>query len=101
MKIPYKKKQLNINLIFGIIWLAYGILTVAFDEKPNWKDYGWFVFSGIYFMTYFYQKSEKYLTIENGIIKQNGPFGKKINLSDIKIIKHFAGDYILKSDKKN
>jgi len=99
MKISYKKKQLNINLIFGVIWLAYGILTVAFDEKPNWIDYGWFVFSGIYFTAYFYQKKEKYLTIENGTIKQNWPFGKKINLKEIKIIKHFAGDYILKSDK--
>ena len=39
------------------------------------------------------------MTIENGIINVNGPFGKKINLTEIKRIKKFAGDYILKTDK--
>ena len=33
MKIPYKKKQLNINLIFGIVWLINGIIQTYFDEK--------------------------------------------------------------------
>ncbi|MFO7672216.1 MAG: hypothetical protein R6V74_00755, partial [Lutibacter sp.] len=78
----------------------YAITNITSDEKPNWKDYAWFVISGIYIISYFYQKSEKYLTIENGIIKQNWPFGKELNLTEIKGIKHFAGDYILKSDKK-
>jgi len=36
------------------------------------------------------------LTIENGIINVNGPFGKKLNLTEIKRIKKFAGDYIRK-----
>jgi len=40
------------------------------------------------------------LTIENGIIKVNSPFGKKLNLIEIKRIKKFAGDYILKTDEK-
>lgn len=99
MKIHYKKKRLNIIFILGVLCLAYGISNVTFDEKPNWKDYAWFVISGIYIISYFYQKSEKYLTIENGTIKQNWPFGKEVNLTEIRIIKHFAGDYILKSDK--
>jgi len=30
---------------------------------------------------------------------ENRPFGKKINLNDIKQIKNFAGDYIIKSEK--
>ena len=37
---------------------------------------------------------------ENGEIKVNGPLGKKLNLTDIKRIKKFAGDYIIKTDKK-
>jgi hypothetical protein len=39
------------------------------------------------------------LTIENGQIYVNKPFGKKISLTEIKQIKKFAGDYILKTDK--
>jgi len=54
----------------------------------------------MYLGLYFYQKNYKYLTIENGIINVNGPFGKKLNMTEIKRIKKFAGDYILKTDKK-
>jgi hypothetical protein len=54
----------------------------------------------MYLGLYFYQRNYKYLTIENGIINLNGPFGKKINLTEIKRIKKFAGDYIIKTDKK-
>ena len=54
----------------------------------------------MYLGLYFYQRNYKYLTIENGIINLNGPFGEKINLTEIKRIKKFAGDYIIKTDKK-
>ena len=100
MRIHYKKKQLYINLFLGIIWLINGIVQVFFNEKSSWIVYGWFLFSAVYLTIYFYQKKETYLTLENGIIKQNWPFGKKMNLSEIKQIRHFAGDYILKSGKK-
>ena len=48
---------------------------------------------------YFYEYFNQYLTIGNGIIKINSPFGKKMNLAEIKRIKKFAGDYILKTEK--
>jgi hypothetical protein len=99
MKIPYKKKQLNINLILGIVWLINGIIQTYFDEKLRWYNFGWFILSGVYFIIYVNQKTKNYLTIENGIIKENYPFGRKINLDEIKLIKHFAGDIILKTEK--
>ena len=90
MKIDYKKKHLNVNLIFGIIWLLYGIIKVIDNEKLNWIDYGWFVLAAIYLGTFFYKKKEKYLTIENEVLSINSPFAKKINLTEIKRIKKFA-----------
>ena len=98
MKIQYKKRQLNFNLIFGIIWLTYFFVKLIFDEELHWIDYGWTLISLTYFGTYFYQK--KYVSIENGILTVNGPFEKKLNLTEIKRIKKFAGDYIIKTDKK-
>ncbi|MFC5196640.1 hypothetical protein ACFPH8_14980 [Bizionia hallyeonensis] len=98
MRIRYKKKQVNINLILGLIWLANGIIQTGFNENAGWYDYFWFLLSGFYLIMYFYQKKEQYLTIENGIIKQNWPFGKKLNLNEITRIKHFAGEYTLKSE---
>ena len=100
MKIGYKKRHLNVNLIFGLIWLVWFFIGVFGKEEPNWTDYGWIVISLMYLGMYFYQKNYNYLTIENGIINVNGPFGKKLNLNEIKRIRHFAGEYILKSELK-
>jgi len=99
MKIGHKKRQLNINLIFGFIWLTYFIIRLFIGEV-HWIDYGWIFISLAYFINYFYQKKYKYVTIENGIINVNGPFGKKLNLNEVKRVKKFAGDYIIKTDKK-
>lgn len=100
MKIGYKKRHLNVNLILGIVWLVFGLLGIFTKEDPYWTDYGLLVISMLYLALYFYQKQNKYLTIENGIIIVNGSFGKKINLTEIRQIKKFAGDYIIKTDKK-
>ena len=100
MRIQYKKKQVNLNLYLGLLWLVNGIIQTVRNENVDLFDYSWFLISGIYLLIYFYQKKEKYLTLENGFIKQNWPFGKKLNLNEIKWIKKFAGDYILKTDEK-
>jgi len=100
MKISYKKKHLNINLILGLVWLVWFFVGVFVNEEPNWTDYVWILISLMYLGLYFYQKRYNYLTLENGMININGPFGKKLNLNDLKQIKKFAGDYILKTDQK-
>lgn len=89
---------MNINLIFGLIWLVWFFIGILTKDKPKWSDYGWIVISAMYFINFFYQRQNKYLTIENGFIKMNTPFGKKINLNEIKQIKKFAGDYIIKTE---
>jgi hypothetical protein len=38
---------------------------------------GWIVISAMYLSLYFYQRQNKYLTIENGFIKENSPFERK------------------------
>lgn len=100
MRISYKKKHLTINLIFGVIWFIFGLLGIFFKEDPFWTDYGYLVLSLFYLALYFYLKKHQYINIENEVLSINGFLGKKINLKDIKQIKKFAGDYIIKSDKK-
>ena len=36
MKIGYKKRHLNVNLIFGLIWLVWFFIGVFGKEEPNW-----------------------------------------------------------------
>lgn len=100
MKIKHKRRQLKINLITGIFWLFYFIILLNINEKNHWIDYGWILIFLMYFINYFYQKKYNYVVIKNGVINVNGPLGKKLNLTEIKRIKKFAGDYILKTDKK-
>lgn len=100
MRIKYKKRQLNVNLVFGVFWLAFGLLSLFTKENTSWTDYGYLVISVMYFALYYYQRQQGYLMIENGVMRINGSFGKKIKLTDIKEIKKFAGDYIIKTDKK-
>lgn len=38
--------------------------------------------------------------MEKGFLTVNGPFGKRTGLQEIKRIKKFAGDYIVKTNNK-
>jgi hypothetical protein len=49
---------------------------------------------------YRFIKVKYYLIIEKDVLKQNYIFGKKMELSEIKSIKHFAGEYILRTDTR-
>ena len=98
MKILYSKKRRKYDLFQGLFWILIGILGVFFSEKNNILFYLYTPMGFIYI--YLYIKVKYYLSIENNIIKQNYIFGKKMKLSEIKSIKHFAGEYILRTDKR-
>ncbi len=90
---------MNINLILGLMQLVWFFIGILAKDEDNWTDYGMIVISIMYLIGYFYQRQNKYLTIENGLKKENRPFGKKIKLTDINQMEKYAGDYILKTEK--
>ena len=98
MKILYSKKSRKYDLFQGLFWILIGILSVIFSEKNNLLFYLYTPMGFIYL--YLYIKVKYYLTIENNIIKQNYIFGKKIDLSEIISIEHYAGEYILRTKKR-
>jgi len=100
MKIRYKKKLLNFNLFFGIAWSILATIKMIADEPINGFDYAWIGLAVLSIGTYFYEYKNQYITIKNGLIFKNHPFSKKIKLTDIKQIKKFAGDYILKAENQ-
>lgn len=105
MTIKLKKRYTITNFILGVFWLFFGSMNVIYDST-EWRDYC-FIFLGFFMIfTYFYIHKYGGYRIENGCIKQSyfpPLYYKKIKLSDIKYIRKFAGDYILKTDdsKKN
>src|SRR5690625_360918 len=102
MKIRYKKRRVRINLVLALIWLALSIIFLLIaNEENSWIKYGWLIISLGYFALYAYQHYYQYAVLVNGVLKVNDPFvGKKINLSDVKKIRYFAGDYIVKGEDK-
>lgn len=98
MKIKYKKKRNYINLVLGLFWIILGTISFIKAESIRWTDYGYFLAGTLYIGQYLWDITNQYLTVENGFIKKNTPFGKKINLNEINWIKKFAGDYTLKTE---
>ncbi len=97
MKILYSKKRRKYDLFQGLFWILLFVLGLLSDRK-NVFFYLYLIMGLI--QIYLYLKVKYYLTIENNLIKQNYIFGKKIDLSEIKSIKHFAGEYILRTDTR-
>ena len=73
---------------------------MTYVEEHLSMTYFWMAFSVLCIINYYFQKTYQYLSIENGIIKINEPFGKKLKLYEIQKIKKNTGDYILKTGYK-
>jgi hypothetical protein len=82
-----------------IFWLIFGAFNLIFNDFGKWTTYTWLGISVMYIAIYSFDYFNQYLTIHNNVIKENHLFGKKIKLTEIKQIKKFAGDYILKTEK--
>ena len=96
MKFIYKKKHQYSNLIIGVLWIALGTGSILFNEG----DTNWFLGANlglgvVYLGTYIYNHFTGYISIEDGVIKESGLFGTKLEIAKITSFKKFAGDYIL------
>jgi hypothetical protein len=101
MKFKYKKKHQYSNLIFGVLWIIFGVGSVLFNDG----DDNWFLGANlglgvVYLGTYIYNHFTGYITIKDGWIKESGLFGTKLEIAKITSFKKFAGDYILTAEDK-
>lgn len=98
MKIQYKKKRLYSNLFLGVIWTALSTYSFYENSDLHRSDYLTLAIGIIYLSIFCYDNFTQYLTLKNDILKLNAIFNNnQINLKEVKEIKSFAGDYILKS----
>ena len=98
MKILYSKKRRKYDLFYIIFCLLIGMLSLFLSETNHMFIYLYMPLGLI--SLYRYIKVKYYLIIEKDVLKQNYIFGKKMELSEIKSIKHFAGEYILRTDTR-
>jgi hypothetical protein len=108
MKIKYSKQRLKSNLKLGLFFLIMGIVLTILSVIVDGNDTYYLDSVGIgqictgllILIIYFFERRKQYLTIENGLLVKNSFVPKKINLTEIKWIQKFAGDYKLKTDKE-
>jgi hypothetical protein len=98
LKILYSKKKRKYDLFQGIFWILLFAIGVLFSDRKNVFFYLNLIIGLVHI--YLYLKVKYYLIIEKDVLKQNYIFGKKMELSEIKSIKHFAGEYILRTDTR-
>ena len=102
MILKYKKKNLYIHLVLGIVWIIFGFVMMATnDDEIAGKDLGYFAFGIVYFGLYIFNYTQHYIVVKDGIIKEPGLFGTKLKIDEITSFRKFAGDYIVVAkDKK-
>ena len=100
MKIYYTKKRFRHNLIFAIFWTVLGFLNLKYDEGNTWLDFGYIFVSLLYWGSYFYEKRNQYLTIENNMLTKHSIFPKTIAVTEIKRIRRFEGSYKIETSEK-
>ena len=97
IKLRYNIKNLRYYIIVGGLFiLLAGIELIASNEIRYFN----ITIALLYIAPYFYHKKVPFLTIQKGVLKQNWWFGKSIDSKDINEIKYFAGEYIIRSQKK-
>ncbi|MDC1495795.1 hypothetical protein N8136_00980 [Flavobacteriaceae bacterium] len=90
------KNQRYYIIAGGLFILLAGIELIASNEIRYFN----ITLALLYIAPYFYHKKVPFFTIQKGVIKQNWWFGKSIDSKDINEIKYFAGEYIIRSQKK-
>jgi len=97
IKLRYNiKNQRYFIIASGLFILLAGIELIASNEIRYFN----ITLALLYIAPYFYHKKVPFLTIQKGVFKQNWWFGKSIDSKDINEIKYFAGEYIIRSQKK-
>ena len=97
IKLRYNiKNQRYFIIAGGLFILLAGIELIASNEISYFN----ITLALLYIAPYFYHKKVPFLTIQKGVFKQNWWFGKSIDSKDINEIKYFAGEYIIRSQKK-
>ena len=99
-KIKYTKERLKSHLIMGISYLIIGFIVISISYIVVHdiitlviKTMGYSqILAGVFsFITYFFERQRKYLTLKDGRLIKNTLFPKKIELAEVKFVKEMKG----------
>jgi len=96
INLRYKKRTFKTCIFMGLGFLALGLLGTVFDSISISN----YIIAALYLFAAYYYSNYPMIEISESEIKENWWFGKRIALQDIRQIKYFAGDYLIKSQTK-
>lgn len=94
MIVKYKNKILRHSLIFELLWLLLGIISISFDSS-HYFYYGYVICGLLYLACYAFYSYYHYLTISDSNITKHGLPNKTLLFSDINRVTYIAGEYSL------
>jgi len=97
IKLRYNIKNQRYYIISGGLFILLAGIELTASNEIRYLN---ITLALLYIAAYFYHKKVPFLTIQKGVLKQNWWFGKSIDSKDINEIKYFAGEYIIRSQKK-
>lgn len=106
LKFSYKKKRIKMMLFFGLSFLILALLELFFSDESDEIEIAiniFYLLNSLYYLaSVFSMKRYGYCTLEQGILKEIRfmRWGKAIFLKEVVESKYFAGEYILKTNKK-
>jgi len=99
IKIGYSKKQIRVSLILGILFFGLFLSTILIDSD-NYLSVSNGLLAALHLLSYAYLSRKPFLTITPDYFQTNGFPPKKIKRTEIVEIKHFAGEYTIRSAKQ-
>lgn len=100
MKYKYPKKKKILNLIIGVLWIAFGVYRMT-GEIERYSQYVWIVFGIFYLGLALYMQIASYVTVTSVEIIKNNLIPIRIPFSEIVNVKEFGNEVtIFGKDKK-
>lgn len=101
MKYNYSRQRLKLNNFNAILFVILAVVEVIRSGGITGFFSIFLVFlAALSVFNIFYELKYQYLTLEDGWLRVNHLFGKKIRLEDLRVIEKNSSGLILRSDKK-
>jgi len=100
MIIYYKRKNLNAQLIYGIISLLFGITGFISDTK-SFFIIAWLLLGLVQIGTWYYKQKYQYLNIEENRLTKNALFPKSVAFNELSAIRKYKNSFLLESKNQS
>lgn len=90
---------MNVLIVFWTGMVVFSIIEIYKGKEFGLSTYIWLAVGMLYVIIYSFTIYKQYVTIQDNWLYRNELPFKKIDLTQLREVKKFAGDYTLKTDQ--